>query len=74
MLRPPALVNCRPIRLGVAAMAPFGPVIGVKRRLQVAVADGLRQVVSSAPAKRLNISRTVEADADADRHVAGPYV
>ena len=36
-------MNRRPIRLGVAAMAPFGPVIGVKRRLQVAVAHAVRQ-------------------------------
>ena len=35
-------MNRRPIRLGVAAMAPFGPVI-VKRRLQVAVAHAVRQ-------------------------------
>ena len=28
---------------GVAAMAPFGPVIGVKRRLQVAIAHAVRQ-------------------------------
>ena len=33
----------RPIRLGVAAMAPFAPAIGVKRRLQFAVAHPLRQ-------------------------------
>ena len=33
----------RPIRLGVAAMAPFAPAIGVKRRLQVAVAHPFRQ-------------------------------
>ena len=36
-------MNRRPIRLGVAAMAPFGPVIGVKRRLQVAVAHAVRR-------------------------------
>ena len=36
-------MNRRPIRLGVPAMAPFGPVIGVKRRLQVAVAHADRQ-------------------------------
>ena len=36
-------MNRRPIRLGVAAMTPFGPVIGVKRRLQVAVAHAVRQ-------------------------------
>ena len=36
-------MNRRPIRLGVAAMAPFAPVIGVKRRLQVAVAHAVRQ-------------------------------
>ena len=36
-------MNRRPIRLGVPAMAPFGPVIGVKRRLQVAVAHAVRQ-------------------------------
>ena len=36
-------MNRRPIRLGVPAMASFGPVIGVKRRLQVAVAHAVRQ-------------------------------
>src|SRR6185369_17566824 len=36
-------MNRRPIRLGVAAMAPFGPVTSVKRRLQVAVAHAVRQ-------------------------------
>ena len=36
-------MNRRPIRLGVPAMAPFAPVIGVKRRLQVAVAHAVRQ-------------------------------
>jgi len=36
-------MNRRPIRLGVAAMAPFGPVIGVKRRLQITVAHAVRQ-------------------------------
>ena len=36
-------MNRRPIRLGVAAMAQFGPVIGVKRCLQVAVAHAVRQ-------------------------------
>src|SRR3981081_2526841 len=36
-------MNRRPIRLGVPAMTPFGPVISVKRRLQVAVAHADRQ-------------------------------
>ena len=43
-------------------MAPFGPVIGVKRRLQVAVAHAVRQgQTQPGPSKRLNVSRTVEA-------------
>src|SRR4051812_2380361 len=36
-------MNRRPIRLGVPAMAPFGSVIGEKRRLQVALAHAVRQ-------------------------------
>src|SRR5208282_5172919 len=36
-------MNRRPIRLGVPAMASFAPVIGVKRRLQVAVVHVVRQ-------------------------------
>ena len=51
----------QPIRLGVAAMAPFAPRDGVKRRLQIGVAQALRQRPDQpGPSKRFNVSRTVD--------------